>query len=1142
MDNLTELVTIKQVRQALEKMPFDVNGVYHSTMTRILQQSHVKAKLAKQVLSWCLLAKRPLRIDEIQHALAVEANADELDIENICSAKLVVSSCLGLVTLGEQDQSLHLLHLTAKGFLEDKWKETLDDLHLEVARTCLRYLSFREFQETLCQDSKALEERLSHYPFLSYAAYSWGDHVRRYENELQQELTYCVANDRTRMNSVQCLQFERWKGRRTSDSSFEAIPKTFSALHVAAFWGLESLAKSILEENKDFSARDSFGWTPLHYTCARGHIALVRLFLSLGAETEDRDKRGWTPLFWAVLRSHTDIVTCLLKHGARIEGEDVDERRVLHVAVSSGNAIIVQLLLAFGANPHVLDQHGTTPLQEAIMNSKTRIVELLLAKEILRPAEAEASETALQRAASVNDQAKFDMILKMESTVFQRERRRNQLTHVLETSWAMRSSEDWNRRRYPERIQFNPWDERVVPYANYILHDAVFDNQVVVIRCLLQSGVDLSHTYGGGQTVLHVAAFRDNEDISTLLIEKGADPMAQDRCGQTALHFAAALGHEGPVRRLSKHEQLTHTLDRDGSSALHLVWGTANYQPANLDSSSRIRILENLYSKGVELDLQNSEMKTSLHYAAATGGEGAIARLLELGADPNIKDEKGQNVVHVLAESDEKEDRKLPKLRKILQQDVIELLAEDGGGHTPLYLALHSKHWKLAKTLLEGGATLQQNCDLTRSLFDAVEEGNEVALELLYQLGAKANAKNSAGEPLLLFAVRALQVAREQRVESTKSEGSHEVGAEEEEKKKKKKKKGERALSLEHQIRMLLDHEEEDVDAQDTSGMTALIAALHDRANENIVHLLLERGASVHQRSSNSGIGALEAAALSGYESYMHLLLSLTADTNTITLGRTSAITLAAANGFDNLVQILIDGSESAPPSEAEPDWMATAQMYKAAKMNNMQHFQSVVDRRLVMDLQDKNGQTALYKACSHGNEPMVAQLLLVGADVNLADDCGWTPLHITAVHGHDYILRNLVEHGARPDGKTRVSDKDYLDYKLVQPIGATALHLAAYYGHLESVRTLLDADDQKEVKEDGKKLLDAPAVYGRTALMCATQGGHLSIVKLLIEKGADVNASGGAGSWAFAVIDLAHRHPEIMRLLAANGAQTFEW
>ena len=67
---------------------------------------------------------------------------------------------------------------------------------------------------------------------------------------------------------------------------------------------------------------------------------------------------------------------------------------------------------------------------------------------------------------------------------------------------------------------------------------------------------------------------------------------------------------------------------------------------------------------------------------------------------------------------------------------------------------------------------------------------------------------------------------------------------------------------------------------------------------------------------------------------------------------------------------------------------------------------------------------------------------------------------------------------------------------------GATALILAAQSGHVEVVRLLLEAGADKDVADDD----------GATALMEAAYRGHVEVVRLLLEAGADKDM---ASNWA---------------------------
>ena len=46
--------------------------------------------------------------------------------------------------------------------------------------------------------------------------------------------------------------------------------------------------------------------------------------------------------------------------------------------------------------------------------------------------------------------------------------------------------------------------------------------------------------------------------------------------------------------------------------------------------------------------------------------------------------------------------------------------------------------------------------------------------------------------------------------------------------------------------------------------------------------------------------------------------------------------------------------------------------------------------------------------------------LLEGGADVNLADDSGQTPIHVAAKYGHEALVCSLLQYGADPKVKVK--------------------------------------------------------------------------------------------------------------------------
>ena len=91
---------------------------------------------------------------------------------------------------------------------------------------------------------------------------------------------------------------------------------------------------------------------------------------------------------------------------------------------------------------------------------------------------------------------------------------------------------------------------------------------------------------------------------------------------------------------------------------------------------------------------------------------------------------------------------------------------------------------------------------------------------------------------------------------------------------------------------------------------------------------------------------------------------------------------------------------------------------------------------------------------------------------------------------------------------------------------GMTVLMWAVYQGHADVAKLLINKGADINAKLDG----------GKTVLMFAAHRGRPSIGKLLIEKGADVNAKSKYGSTAL-ITAAANGHLDVVELLIEKGA-----
>ncbi|KAF8421785.1 hypothetical protein EV426DRAFT_565060, partial [Tirmania nivea] len=167
-----EQATISKRRKALRTLPTELNDTFAGVIKRI-QQSRGHAELGMKVLLWLHLAYRPLKLKELQHALAVEKDDSYFEVDNIPSQKTILDCCLGLVQIDEETMTVRFIHYTLEEYFRLQSSVHFPRGYSDVAETCLIYLNFPEIREH-CKYGHELTNKVNDFPFLVYAACNWG--------------------------------------------------------------------------------------------------------------------------------------------------------------------------------------------------------------------------------------------------------------------------------------------------------------------------------------------------------------------------------------------------------------------------------------------------------------------------------------------------------------------------------------------------------------------------------------------------------------------------------------------------------------------------------------------------------------------------------------------------------------------------------------------------------------------------------------------------------------------------------------------------------------------------------------------------------------------------------------------------------
>ncbi|KAG8527305.1 uncharacterized protein KY384_008049 [Bacidia gigantensis] len=332
IQSLSKQHSVDGVRNALRNPPKIVLDQYNETMDRVNDQTEEDTKLALRLISLVRYAMRPLTVDEVCHALAIQPGERSLgevpDIDTALEVAVGLVRVVGHSTntassdpTTTRKQTVRLVHHTLQEYIDQR--QLFPTFHVDLTQKCLTYLSYDDLEDWLTAEvsEDGWAGRLS---FLEYAALNWGIHAQAVQTEtVNHILTFLTQAPRPHVTKVLHKAYSRadnlLRYKRYDIPPMAAHSRPRTPLIIATILQLDYVAEVLLP-SPSINSKDMNGLTALHYAARSGNVAIIDKLVAAGADLDDKDP---SPLSIALWHLQLPAAELLIKNGAEVDHDDL---------------------------------------------------------------------------------------------------------------------------------------------------------------------------------------------------------------------------------------------------------------------------------------------------------------------------------------------------------------------------------------------------------------------------------------------------------------------------------------------------------------------------------------------------------------------------------------------------------------------------------------------------------------------------------------------------------------------------------------------------------------------------------------------------------------------------------------------------
>ncbi|MCJ1435564.1 hypothetical protein MMC27_004938 [Xylographa pallens] len=558
----------RDLRESITRLPQDALAeVYARIYDSVMDAGSYARQLANLTFALLVCMREPLSTQGFLEALAIDTQGEDSHV----TVKELLHICHHLVILDSVNDTLRFAHLSVQEYLESRSDFDLGQYHSLIASRCLDAC----VQGLFCdpQYERNGQNDFWRYVTLYWPEHSKSAGIDACNDQLQTKLRGFVFDGETIgiafrdwLHEVRLLEKLLDDGHQFKKHLLAIPSHSGTPLFTACIFGLTNIVQGLISIQDDWNENSDSGHTGLYLSSSFGHNDIVKLLLGFGADVNLSGGKYNTALQAACFAGRSETVEILLNH-------DADPRlpsilgNALQAAISGGNEETAQILLRRGCGPIDQTEYNSVILQAA-SEGFYAMIELIEAQyngifatggdtqdkalcsaafrgqrgvflRLLHKVEVESQsslQSAIQAAAAGGQEEILDILLSKQVDI----NAEGQLGTPLRAA-ALTGQLSMVRKLIDHGAQITTSG----PLGD-ALQAAASQGHAAIAELLLSTGAEVNHNGGHYGNALQAAAFCGHLPLVRILLREGAYSDSQGLF-KNAFHAAAAGGRESII-------------------------------------------------------------------------------------------------------------------------------------------------------------------------------------------------------------------------------------------------------------------------------------------------------------------------------------------------------------------------------------------------------------------------------------------------------------------------------------------------------------------------------------------------------------------------------------------------------------------